>query len=119
MSRIAPPTATASNRGPATLRSLPPEALLLQLLDDDLVIRGPPALRAEDRAVGVPGGVRALPPAEPAHRVVDGGQKKSSNVSSFFVFWTSTFFGFSSGSKPSWKRSAWTVPIRRARSSQP
>src|SRR2546426_551419 len=99
--------------------SLPPESSLLQLLDHDLVFRGPPALGTENRAVGIPGGVRALPPAEPADRVVHGRQKKSSKVSSFFAFWTSTFLGFSSPSKPSWNRSAWTVPMRSAFSSQP
>src|SRR5438034_4472267 len=81
-------------------RSLPPEPLPLQLLDDDLVLRGPSTLRAEDRPVGVAARVRSLPAAVPADGVVHRGHRKSARVSSFFVFMASTFFGFSSPSQP-------------------
>ena len=46
-----------------------PQALALELLDDDPVLRGLPALRAEQAPVGVPHRVRALPATEPADAV--------------------------------------------------
>jgi len=47
----------------------PPEALALQLLDDEAVLRRLPAPGAEEAPVRVPDGVRSLPAAEAADAV--------------------------------------------------
>ncbi len=99
--------------------SRPPQAGPLQLLDDDLVLRGSAALGTEEGSVCIARGLRALPSAEPAHRVVDARQKKSSNVSFRSVFWTATTFVGVEARNVSWSNVACVDPMYRARSSQP
>src|ERR671937_2769105 len=103
--------------GPASHPSRLPEALALQLFDDELVIGGAAALGAKEAPVRVADRVRSLPSAEPADGV--GGshgapQKKSSRVS-FFSVLRSPSGGGDSPLKSSLKRDfCWAgwVPVK-------